>query len=71
MDNRLRCGLCNRVVKEKTWEEHTKSKEHLYRLQLWNQFRAESREKFGIEDLSENAKRVRQEIDAPERVQFG
>ena len=71
MDNRLRCGLCNRVVKEKTWKEHTQSKEHQYRLSLLSQFLEESRKKFGVEDLVINTKRVRQEIDAPERVQFG
>lgn len=32
MDRRLRCGLCGKVVREKTWEEHTQSDEHQWRL---------------------------------------
>ena len=72
---RLRCGLCNRCVLEKTWEEHKKSKEHQWRLRELEQIVEVKKKRFKIKDENyhwgaDDVKEVRAKADAPESVHF-
>jgi len=69
----LRCGLCNRVVREKTWEEHMESKEHQFRLELLKDKLEEKRKRYNNDELlwgGKEVEEVRKGADAPMEVNF-
>lgn len=70
MNYPLRCGLCNKVVREKTWKEHLESKEHKFRMQELMQAIVKNQKKYEHPFIHDATKKVRENVDKPERVLF-
>ena len=69
----MRCGLCNCVVKEKTWEEHMESKEHKFRLEMLKDEIEKKRKLYNNDELLWGGKEietVRNGANAQETVEF-
>lgn len=66
----LRCGLCNKVVREKSWEEHLESKEHKFRVVELMRIIVDNSKKYGHPFIVDATNDVRANVDKPETVEF-
>lgn len=69
----MRCGLCDRVVREKSWEGHIKSKEHLFRLNLLKDEIEKKRKTYHNDELrwgDHEVMAVRNGANNPIKVEF-